>query len=90
MNHFVYILRNAKGNYYVGATNDIQRRLAEHNSGVSLATRGRGPWCLVYTETYATPQEAKNREYKIKQKKRKSYIDWLIAEAGKNNIGFVV
>jgi len=34
---------------------------------------------MVYTETYQTPQEAKNREYKIKQKKRKSYLDWLVS-----------
>ncbi|MFA6603598.1 MAG: GIY-YIG nuclease family protein [Patescibacteria group bacterium] len=78
----LYVIKNTKGNYYIGVTGDIHRRLIEHNSGTSLATRGRGPWKLVYTETFLSPQEAKKREYQIKQKKRKSYIDWLINARG--------
>ncbi|MDD5251679.1 MAG: GIY-YIG nuclease family protein [Patescibacteria group bacterium] len=78
----LYILKNTKGSYYVGVTEDIQRRLSEHNVGKSLATRGRGPWDLVYTETFPSPQEAKRREYQIKQKKRKSYIEWLLKNRG--------
>lgn len=85
MTSTLYIIQNTKGNYYIGVTEDIRRRLAEHNSGKSLATKGRGPWKLVYTETFLSPQEAKRREYQIKQKKRKSYIEWLI-----NNRGSVV
>ncbi|MFH1973000.1 MAG: GIY-YIG nuclease family protein [Patescibacteria group bacterium] len=81
MTTLVYVLKNPQGGYYVGVTEDIERRLSEHNVGKSLATRGRGPWELVYTETYSSSQEAKLREYRIKQKKRKTYIDWLISQS---------
>lgn len=62
----------------MGVTNDILRRMTEHNRGKSIATKGRGPWVLVYKEIHKTSQQAKNREYQVKQKKRKSYIEWLI------------
>ncbi len=78
----LYVIKNSKGRYYIGVTENITRRLLEHNSERSLATRGRGPWELVYTEIFPSSQEAKRREYDIKQKKRKSYIDWLIAKRG--------
>ena len=86
MKYFVYILKNKKGNYYIGSTNNIKRRLEEHKRGLSTYTRDRGPWELIYTEEYNDSVNAKRREYKIKQKKRKTYIDWLITQ----NFGSVV
>ena len=78
--HYVYILKSqTTGNYYTGETNNLQRRIYEHNNNKSFATRGRGPWEIIYIEKYKTPKEAKQREYKIKKKKRKSYIEWLIS-----------
>ena len=75
----LYILQSSTtGRYYVGVTSDIARRIEEHNRGKSLATRGRGPWRIVYTEQYDSTQKANLREYRIKQKKRKSYMEWLI------------
>ena len=63
----VYVLRSqSTGRLYIGTTKDVQRRLAEHESGRSKATRGRGPWEIVHTEQYATPGEARRREYYIK------------------------
>ncbi len=79
MSFVLYILKSVKtGRYYIGQTDDLARRLTEHNGGKSLATRGRGPWTVAYTETFATASEAKRREYEIKSKKRRSYIEWLI------------
>ncbi len=44
---YVYILRSvADNNLYVGSTNNIRRRLAEHNSGKVDSTRGRMPFDL--------------------------------------------
>lgn len=42
---FLYILESeTTGRFYIGSTNDLERRLAEHARGCSLATRDRGPW----------------------------------------------
>ncbi|HZC42622.1 MAG TPA: GIY-YIG nuclease family protein [Acidobacteriaceae bacterium] len=60
---FVYVLysRTTK-RHYTGATSDLERRLSEHNSDLSPATRYRGPWDLVYQEELATIREALQRE----------------------------
>jgi putative endonuclease len=66
----VYIVRCADGSLYTGVTNDVARRIDEHNSNGSLAaryTRARRPVVLVYQETAATRSAACRREYRIKQ-----------------------
>jgi putative endonuclease len=78
MSAFLYIIQNLKGMYYVGATEDLNRRLSEHDRGQNASTRGRGPWTLVYKEEYLTFIDAHTRERQIKRKRRRSYIDWLV------------
>ena len=54
-NWWVYMLRCQDGTLYTGATCDIPRRLAAHNSGKGAKyTRGRGPVELVYTQACGT------------------------------------
>ena len=79
MSAFVYVIQNPKGGYYIGATEDLSRRMSEHERGQNTSTRGKGPWTLVYYEGYPTFIEAHAREREIKRKKRKTYIDWLIS-----------
>ncbi len=77
---FVYILRSeASGRYYIGSSTDLVRRMEEHGRGHSPATRGRGPWRLVYQEEYATLAEGRRRERQIKRWKSARLIDRLIA-----------
>ena len=66
------------GRFYVGSTNDLSRRLSEHNRSHSLATRGRGPWELVYEETYQALLDARRRELQIKKWKLATKIKELI------------
>ena len=55
---------------YVGWTTDLQRRIAEHNSGVGArSTRGR-KWHLLYAELYITRREAMSREWHLKRDKK--------------------
>lgn len=64
---FVYILKSKKdNNLYIGSTNDLRRRLEEHNSGKSLSTKSRMPFVLVYYEAYAIEDEARRRESSLK------------------------
>lgn len=63
------MVRCADGSLYTGITNDLERRLEQHNGerwGGARYTRGRGPVELVYIEKYATRSEASKREYEIK------------------------
>lgn len=61
--YFVYILKSQKtGELYKGITNDLHRRLFEHNSNKNIGSRGRGPWKLVYSEKCSDRTEARRRE----------------------------
>ncbi len=42
--HFVYILRNAMGQQYVGHTTNLNARLKDHNEGKVSATKNKHPW----------------------------------------------
>ncbi len=64
---FVYILRCADGTLYTGISNDVLRRLAQHNAGkASRYTRSRLPVELVYQEAQDSRSSALKRELAIK------------------------
>jgi len=70
MTGFVYVLGcDAPDGYrtYVGWTSDLERRLAQHNSGTGAkSTRGR-VWCLIYAERLSSRVEAMSREWYLKR-----------------------
>jgi putative endonuclease len=73
MSWFVYILRSDKdGDLYKGITEDIQRRLEEHNSGKSKFTSSKTPWQLVYQKEMPNKREAIIEEKLLKKLNRKS------------------
>ena len=73
--YIVYILYSSSlDKYYVGYTNDIERRLSEHNRKKGKYTDGGIPWHLVHQEEYGSKSEAMNREKTIKSKKSRQYI----------------
>ncbi len=67
----VYILECSDGSLYTGITNDLPRRLHQHDLGrAARYTRGRGPVTLRHSEACATRAEALRREYEIKRLSR--------------------
>ena len=63
---WVYILECRNGEYYVGSTTDVERRLAEHQAGLGGDfTRKHRPVMLVYTEEYASIEQAFQRERQL-------------------------
>lgn len=68
MTHFVYILECADKSLYVGCTNDLDRRLHQHNNskGGAHYTKLRRPVTLLYSEKFRTLKEARQRETEIK------------------------
>ena len=63
---YLYILECRDGTLYTGITDDVERRLAQHNAGKGAKyTRGRGPLKLVYQENCGGHSEASKREYAV-------------------------
>jgi putative endonuclease len=77
--NFTYILRCADGTLYTGWTNDLEKRLAAHNSGTGAKyTRPRRPVELVYYESFPTKEEAMRREVQIKRLTRKEKLALIL------------
>lgn len=68
---YTYVLEDNNGEHYIGFTTDLRKRLAEHNSGKSLSTRGRARRC-VYYEACLDREDARRREkyFKTNQGRR--------------------
>lgn len=66
----VYIIQglNTK-KYYVGTTSNLEQRIRHHNSGANKSTRNRGPWVVVYQESFEDKTTAWLREKQIKKYK---------------------
>jgi len=63
-----YILQSeTTQRFYIGSTDDLPRRLQEHNRGHTPSTRGRGPWKLVHQEQFDSLANARRRELEIKR-----------------------
>ena len=74
--HYVYIVKCADGTYYTGYTNDLERRIKQHNAGEGAKyTKGRRPVKLVHSERFKSKSKAMQREYKIKQLARQRKIE---------------
>lgn len=81
--YYVYIVQCSDGSYYTGITNDLERRLYEHNSGMdrSCNTFKRRPVELMYHEIFTDVNNAIKWEKQLKgwsRKKKASLIneDW--------------
>lgn len=72
MSFFVYLLECADGTYYIGSTNNLEKRLHEHNSSKNGAhyTKIRRPVVLKYSEIVASFSEARKREAELKKLNR--------------------
>jgi putative endonuclease len=72
----VYVLRSEKnGCFYVGFTTNVKRRVLEHNQNIGGEyTKGKGKWCLVYTEAYLNKNDALAREKFLKSGSGLSFL----------------
>ena len=74
--HIVYILECRDSTLYVGCTNNLQKRLKEHNTSKAGAhyTKIRRPVELRYSETFSSLSEARRREAELKRFSRKDKL----------------
>jgi len=64
---YTYILKSDKNNeLYIGSTNDLKRRLVEHNNGKVHSTKPYLPYKLVYYEAFGADSDARRRESMLK------------------------
>ncbi len=76
MPYFVYILECIDKSLYVGCTNDLERRLNQHNNSKYGAhyTKTRRPVVIKFNETFQTLKEARKREAEIKGWRREKKL----------------
>jgi putative endonuclease len=79
---YVYVIKsNSKGSTYIGQTEDINKRIEQHNQGVlGRYTKNKGPWELVYSEEYKTRSEAMQREKYLKTGVGREFIKKKLEE----------
>lgn len=85
MKAYTYILQLKNGQYYVGSTGDLQRRMKEHLEGSSTFTHGKEPQ-LVYYEEYDSREEAWKREKQLHGWTRVKKEKLISGEWGKTSL----
>ena len=83
MSYYLYILQSqTTGRFYIGHTNDLERRLSQHNDqrykGSQTTKRFHGPWEIVHSESFISRSEAMLREKEIKSWKSRKKIAQLV------------
>ena len=68
MGYYVYVLKSVDGRNYIGQTNDLERRLCDHNRGHVKATRNRRPLKFIFIQEF---------EYRSKAMKQEKYLKSL-------------
>jgi putative endonuclease len=80
---YVYVLLSLKNNrFYVGRTNDLKKRIQEHNQGLNSSTKPYRPWKLIYYEASLEQTDSIRRErylkttqgHRLLQRRLKDYL----------------
>jgi len=88
MEGFVYILRDSiNGKLYIGSTNDITRRLYQHQHGHTSTTKRMQDIELVFSQKVLNIELARKIERRLKNLKRKDYIEKIIEDGYIKNLG---
>lgn len=77
---YIYILRFEDNSYYLGCTNDLDRRLNEHKNKQSPYTKLKGNFKLVFSQKFDSVVEARKVEQKIKRFKSREIIERIIKD----------
>jgi putative endonuclease len=77
--YYVYVLYSPTiKKRYIGITNDLRRRFAEHNRGSSNFTNRGKPWNLLYYEAFVDKNDAEREEIFLKMGKGRERLDKLL------------
>jgi putative endonuclease len=77
--YYVYVISSKTRKYiYVGITNNLNRRIAEHNGGYNKTTRAYRPFKLVLSEEFTNRIAAREREKYLKSGFGKEFLKKMI------------
>ncbi len=79
---YIYVLKSGlTGKYYVGSSNDPERRLnKQHNLGLVRATKSGIPWRIVFSQKCQSLRAARSVEFRLKKLKSKIVLDKIIRD----------
>src|SRR3989338_9848898 len=78
---YVYVLESLKdGKYYVGHSNNLRRRIKEHEHGYNFSTKFRLPFILIYYEACMSEKDAKRREKYLKTTQGRRFLGLRLIE----------
>jgi putative endonuclease len=80
MKGYVYILKSLDQRFYIGSTNNLERRLAQHHSGHTHSTKRMFGLVPVFKQEYGSLLQARKIESKLKKLKRHDYIEKIIQD----------
>ena len=76
---YFYAIKSEGRNYiYVGLTNNLERRIAEHNNGENRSTKAYKPFKLIFSEQHETREKARFGEKYLKSGVGKDFLNRLI------------
>ncbi|MEP3839084.1 MAG: GIY-YIG nuclease family protein [Algibacter sp.] len=79
MIYYVYVIRSEKNNrIYKGLTQDLEKRLVQHNMGEHKETKGYRPWVLVYSKVFTSQIEAKDYHKYLKSEDGIEFLKTII------------
>jgi putative endonuclease len=77
--YFVYFLQSTRdASYYTGVSDNVERRLIQHNKGESKSTASKRPWTLKRVEAFTDINSAYKREKFLKKMKSRKIIEKII------------
>jgi putative endonuclease len=80
--YFVYVLLSLQDKkFYIGFTENVERRLADHNAGRNTSTKCRRPFELMYYEAHGSKDDALRREMYFKTAKGKTTLRQVLRTA---------
>lgn len=75
MKYFTYVIYSESHNrFYKGMTQNIEKRLKEHNSGKTSSTKFYAPWRLIYFEEFSNRDDARKKEKFLKSGQGRDFI----------------
>ena len=77
---YCYVLKCANGQYYVGSTRIITKRLNDHKNGKVKFTRSKRPLTLIFVKEFQNYKLALNFEKKVKSWKKRKSIEKMLSK----------
>ena len=81
MFYYVYVLQSQKNDsLYIGYTNNLRKRVVEHNRKMNISTKSFTPWQIIHYEAYRNRDDARRRENYLKTNQGSRLLKRMLKE----------